>query len=67
MRLKTPLFIPCLFAIHAIAPYCYSQGGENADQKIEELPAFELTAQQNPVDLGMPTVSVKLDETDPGK
>ena len=64
MKLKAPLIITYLYSICAIAPDSYSQGGENADQKIKELPAFEATSQQNPVDLGMPTVSIKLDETD---
>ena len=44
-------------------PAVYSQQDDNASN-VQELPAFEATAQQNPVEFGMPTVSVKLDEID---
>lgn len=44
-------------------PTVYSQQDDNAGNLLE-LPAFEATAQQNPVEFGMPTVSVKLDEID---
>ena len=44
-------------------PTVYSQQDDNASN-VQELPAFEATAQQNPVEFGMPTVSVKLDEID---
>ena len=64
MRLKTLPFLASLCAIHASATVSFSQDEENALQEIEELPAFEATAQQNPVDLGMPTVSERLDEED---
>ena len=64
MRLKTLPFLASLCAIHASATVSFSQDEENAPQEIEELPAFEATAQQNPVDLGMPTVSERLDEED---
>ena len=64
MTLKKLTFLTYLSAMHAFAPVSFSQEEENTDQEIGELPAFEATAQQNPVDLGMPTVSVKLNEED---
>lgn len=64
MRLKKLTFLTYLSVMHAFAPVSFSQEEENSDQVIGELPAFEATAQQNPVDLGMPTVSVKLNEED---
>ena len=64
MRLKKLTFLTYLSVMYAFAPVSFSQEEENSDQLIGELPAFEATAQQNPVDLGMPTVSVKLNEED---
>ena len=64
MKLKKLSFLSYFTAMIAFATLTFSQENENTDQEIEELPAFEATAQQNPVDLGMPTVSVKLNEKD---
>ena len=64
MKLTNLSFLAYLLAMHAFGPVSFSQEEENSDQEIGELPAFEATAQQNPVDLGMPTVSVKLNEED---
>ena len=64
MKFKNILFLTTLTASYSWIQSSFAQDIENTNKDIQELQPFEATAQQNPVDLGMPTVSVKIDQED---
>lgn len=64
MKLKNIFLLTTLTASYSWIPSSFAQDIENTNKNIQELQPFEATAQQNPVDLGMPTVSVKIDQED---